>query len=89
MTSLFFVLIADGNEPWIVYHAMAEPNAGWIGRTARAQKFEWNPDMSPNFGRPRGFDISLDSPSTAARSWLTPKPITTIILLYTAIQLNS
>lgn len=57
-------MFVDGTENWIVYHAMAEPNAGWLGRTARAQKFYWNPDNSPNFGRPRGFHISLDSPST-------------------------
>lgn len=54
----------DGTEAWIVYHAMAEPNAGWLGRTARAQKFYWNLDNSPNFGRPRGFAIALESPST-------------------------
>ncbi|KAG4066153.1 hypothetical protein HA402_010355 [Bradysia odoriphaga] len=53
----------DKREPWIVYHAMSNPNAGWEGRTARAQKFGWNPDNSPDFGRPRGFHISLPVPS--------------------------
>lgn len=43
---------------------MAEPDAGWVGRTARAQKFGWNPDNSPDFGRPRGFNISLEEPSS-------------------------
>lgn len=57
------ILSTDRREPWIVYHAMAQPNAGWEGRTARTQKFGWNPDNSPDFGRPRGFHISLEVPS--------------------------
>lgn len=57
------MLFTDGREPWIVYHAMAQPNAGWDGRTPRAQAFGWNTDNSPDFGRPRGFHISLEVPS--------------------------
>lgn len=47
---------------------MAAPNAGWEGRTARTQKFGWNPDNSPDFGRPRGFHISLEVPSGSTLS---------------------
>lgn len=100
----YLVSFVDGKEPWIVYHAMAEPNANWLGRTARAQKFSWNPDNSPNFGRPRGFNISLDSPSTGAptepptepptdepnsSSWMSPKPIISVMLLVIAMKLNT
>jgi len=84
----------DGKEPWIVYHAMAEPDAGWLGRTARAQKFGWNPDNSPDFGRPRGFNITLDAPSENTEppttaptqtpngsSWISPKYLTNVIFI--------
>jgi len=53
----------DGTEPWIVYHAMEDPNAGWDGRTARIQKFGWNLDNSPAFPRPLGFGVPLETPS--------------------------
>lgn len=70
---------------------MADPNAGWVGRTARAQKFYWNADDSPNFGRPRGFDIALDSPSSSSdepnsSSWITSNPIISVMLLFVAIK---
>jgi len=42
---------------------MASPNAGWDGRTARVEKFYWNPDFSPAFPRPTGFDTALPVPS--------------------------
>jgi GH43 family beta-xylosidase len=58
-----FTTSKDRTEPWIVYHAMADPNAGWEGRTARIQKFGWNPDNSPAFPRPLGFEALLETPS--------------------------
>jgi len=58
-----FTRSKDGTEPWIVYHAMADPNAGWDGRTARVQKFGWNPDNSPAFPRPLGFGRAIEAPS--------------------------
>lgn len=84
----FYVSFADGREPWIVYHAMQTPDAGWLGRTARAQKFGWNPDNSPDFGRPRGFGILLDIPSaifdnSGSGSWTASQSITSIMLLFT------
>lgn len=43
----------DGKESWIVYHGFSTPNpAGWSARTIRTQRFGWNEDGSPDFGRP-------------------------------------
>ena len=47
-----FVQSADGREDWVVYHGMEDPWNGWSARTVRAQKFGWNEDGSPSFGRP-------------------------------------
>jgi len=43
----------DGTEDWILYHANSEPGQG-CGRfrSPRAQKFTWNADGTPNFGKP-------------------------------------
>jgi GH43 family beta-xylosidase len=57
-----FTTSKDGSEPWIVYHAMARPDAGWAGRTARIEKFGWNPDNSPAFPRPAGLERILETP---------------------------
>lgn len=77
---------------------METPDAGWLGRTARAQKFGWNPDNSPDFGRPRGFGISLELPSSNANdddrnddvdsgSGITPKSITSITFIYSLTKI--
>jgi len=58
-----FTTSIDRTEPWIVYHAMADPDSGWAGRTARIQKFGWNPDNSPAYPRPLGFEAILETPS--------------------------
>lgn len=43
----------DGTEDWILYHANSEPGQGCGNfRTPRAQKFTWNADGTPNFGKP-------------------------------------
>ncbi|CAG7728157.1 unnamed protein product, partial [Allacma fusca] len=57
-----FTVSPDGSEPWIVYHAMERPDVGWEGRTARAERFGWNPDGSPAFPRPSGFWVDLQTP---------------------------
>ena len=54
---------ADYSEPWIIYHAMERADAGWEGRTARAERFSWNPDGSPGLPRPAGFWNDLQTPS--------------------------
>jgi GH43 family beta-xylosidase len=49
----------DGTQDWILYHANAQPDEGCGGdRAPRAQPFTWNPDGTPNFGRP----VPLDQP---------------------------
>ncbi len=43
----------DGKEDWILYHANPAPGMGCgQARSPRAQKFSWNADGSPNFGKP-------------------------------------
>jgi len=49
--------------PYIVYHADATSGAGWGGRTIRAQTFGWNPDSSPAFPSPAGFDVAFPMPA--------------------------
>jgi len=43
----------DGKEDWILYHANSEPGQG-CGRfrSPRAQRFTWNRDGTPAFGKP-------------------------------------
>jgi GH43 family beta-xylosidase len=53
----------DGTEDWIVYHGKDYVDGTWSGRTARAQKFTWNPDDSPNFGHPIPANVPLALPS--------------------------
>ena len=49
--------------PYVVYHADADANAGWGGRTIRTQSFGWNADNSPAFPSPAGFDVSFPLPA--------------------------
>lgn len=56
-----FVTSPDGKEDWIVYHAAKKAGAGW-DRDVRAQKFAWNADNSPRFGRPLPPGVPIDTP---------------------------
>lgn len=50
-----FTTSPDGSEDWIVYHGKdwADPAVGGFnGRKTRAQRFTWNADGTPHFGRP-------------------------------------
>ncbi|MFC8366500.1 family 43 glycosylhydrolase [Streptomyces sp. NPDC057239] len=59
-----FFTSPDGTESWIVYHANDSASEGCDnGRTARAQKFTWNSDGSPNFGTPVRLGASQAGPS--------------------------
>ena len=54
----------DGTEDYIMYHANSTPNAGCDDcRSTRTQKFTFNIDGSPNFGKPvkNGTILSLPS----------------------------
>lgn len=54
----------DGTEDWIVYHANDSASGGCdMNRSARAQKFTWNSDGTPNFGTPVRLGTTLAAPS--------------------------
>ncbi|AXC12973.1 Alpha-L-arabinofuranosidase II precursor [Acidisarcina polymorpha] len=54
----------DGKEDWILYHANSEPGQGCgRSRSPRAQRFTWNPDGTPDFGRPIATSQPLPKPS--------------------------
>ncbi len=53
----------DGTEDWIVYHAKDAVDHKWSGRTARAQKINWNLDGTPAFGHPVPPGVPLAVPS--------------------------
>lgn len=53
----------SGKEDWILYHANDNPGEGCgVLRKPRAQKFTWNKDGSPNFGKPLKTSTILQSP---------------------------
>ena len=54
----------DGTEDWMLYHANLRPAQGCGDhRAPRAQRFHWNPDGTPDFGRPIGIGMPIASPS--------------------------
>ncbi|RSK48578.1 alpha-N-arabinofuranosidase [Hymenobacter rigui] len=53
-----FTTSPDGRENWLVYHAKTAADGTCAGRSARMQRFGWNPDGTPNFGEP----VSLAQP---------------------------
>ena len=58
-----FTVSPDGAEDWIVYHAKDCTEETFEGRTARAQRFTWNDDGTPHFGRPIPAGVPLSVPS--------------------------
>jgi GH43 family beta-xylosidase len=58
----------DGTQDWILYHANSAPDQGCGDlRSPRMQPFTWNPDGSPDFGRPLPTDTPIAKPSGTAR----------------------
>jgi GH43 family beta-xylosidase len=57
-----FTVSPDGTEDWIVYHAARHPGAGW-DRNVRAQRFSWDVQGHPVFGKPVDPGIELPPPS--------------------------
>ncbi|WP_019987445.1 glycoside hydrolase family 43 protein [Rudanella lutea] len=48
-----FFTASDGRTPWMIYHANPTETDGCGNRRApHIQPFSWNPDGSPNFGKP-------------------------------------
>jgi GH43 family beta-xylosidase len=59
-----FFLSPSGKENWIIYHANSATNQGCGShRSPRAQPFSWNPDGTPNFGKPLATDIAIPKPN--------------------------
>ena len=57
----------DGKEDWILYHANPKTGQGCGGdRSPRAQRFSWNPDGTPDFGRPVAIGAPIHKPSGTA-----------------------
>lgn len=53
----------DGREDWLVYHGKTSSNYTYSGRSTRVQRFTWNPDGTPNFGKPLPLETVLTEPS--------------------------
>ena len=54
----------DGKEDWIIYHANPQTGQGCGDhRSPRIQKFTWNADGTPEFGRPVAAGVQLPKPS--------------------------
>ena len=61
-----FTTSPDGTQSWIVYHGKdwSDPSLeGFAGRMARAQRFTWTADGTPDFGHPVPSGTALDVPS--------------------------
>lgn len=60
-----FFVSPNGKEDWILYHANSKPGLGCGKfRSPRAQKFSWNKDGTPNFGRPIKEGVSISLPAS-------------------------
>lgn len=70
-----FVKSPDQTEDWIIYHARDAPFQTWAGRTARAQKFTWLADGTPEFGSPVATTVSLPAPSGEVKATPPPAPV--------------
>lgn len=54
----------DGKQDWILYHANSVTGQGCGAlRSPRAQPFTWNPDGTPDFGRPLPTTLAIPKPS--------------------------
>jgi GH43 family beta-xylosidase len=58
-----FTTSPDGRENWLIYHAKDAADGKCEGRSARAQRFSWRPDGSPDFGVPAALATPQSVPS--------------------------
>lgn len=58
-----FLKSPDGTEDWIMYHSQRYTDAGWSYRDCFIQKFTWDADGRPVFGKPVGWQEELAVPS--------------------------
>ncbi len=56
-----------GRDDWLIYHGKESGEYTYGGRRARAQKFDWNADGTPDFGRPIPAGSTAASPSGEKR----------------------
>lgn len=63
-----FTKSPDETEDWIVYHTKNRNDNTWSsGRSTFIQKFKWNEDGTPNFGKPVGWGDPVVLPSGETR----------------------
>ncbi|MGN6387717.1 MAG: family 43 glycosylhydrolase, partial [Verrucomicrobiota bacterium] len=53
----------DGTEDWIIYHGKTSSAYTYAGRTTRTQKFTWDKNGIPQFGKPLPLSAILPEPS--------------------------
>lgn len=59
-----FTKSKDGKQNYIVYHAMPNPTAGWAGRRAHLQQFDWDDETGyPVFGVPESMNKTFPPPT--------------------------
>lgn len=58
-----FTVSPDGTENYMVYHAARGAGQGWNGRGVRTQRFNWNEDGTPDFGKAAAYDGKVNLPS--------------------------
>ncbi len=58
-----FTVSPDGTENYLVYHATKGSGQNWNGRGVRTQKFTWNEDGTPNFGKAIAYNGKVNQPS--------------------------
>ncbi len=57
-----FTVSPDMTEDWIVYHSLKSPKSGW-GRQILTQKFTWDENGRPYFGKPLSKKVKQSLPS--------------------------
>jgi GH43 family beta-xylosidase len=57
-----FTQSPDGSEDWIVYHTKTRPQDGWE-RVVHTQRFGWNAEGFPEFGRPVAAGVKVEGPA--------------------------
>lgn len=79
-----FVKSPDGQEDWIVYHAIDHAGGGWSKRSVRAQRFEWTADGLPMLGAPVGRGLLVREPSGTPRKAAPAGPLAPALTAPTA-----
>jgi len=62
-----FVKSPDGKEDWIIYHSKKSEKEGWQ-RDVMMQRFKWDRNGYPVFGKPVETGLEINRPSGEYRS---------------------